>query len=171
MNVVLINPKLKAWSPNVWVPLGLAYIAAVLEQERHQVKIIDMNIERTSQRSLQKFVADADIVGITGMITEYKEVLNLTNIVRKAKEEVKIVLGVPLATTLPQELLQVSQADFIAIGEGERTISSLVSAIEHGNSLANIKGIAYRDGSQTILNEPVTPIAELDTYPSPPVIF
>ncbi len=36
MNIVLINPRLKAWSPNVWVPLGLTYIAAVLEQEGHR---------------------------------------------------------------------------------------------------------------------------------------
>ncbi len=104
------------------MPLGLTYIAAVLEQEGHQVEIIDLNVERVNQKELQGRVKDASIVGITGMITEYKEVLKITDVIKQANRDVKIVLGGPLATTLPRELLQVSQADFIVIGEGERTM-------------------------------------------------
>lgn len=152
----------------MWVPLGLGYIAAVLEQEGHRVEIIDMNMERISQKELQRRVKDASIVGITGMITEYQEVLKITDAIKKVNEKMKVVLGGPLATTLPGELLQVSQADFIVIGEGERTMSSLVSALEHGSSFAGIRGIAYKDdGKQIILTEPVMPIADLDTIPFP----
>ena len=167
MNIVLLNPRLVAWSPNVWVPLGLASIAAVLEPEGYSVEILDLNVERINDADLQRKVENADIVGITGMITEYEEVLRLVDIVKKANARVRVVLGGPLATTLPQELLQVSQADFIVVGEGERTIVNLVSAIEHGDSLNNIKGITYRDGSQIVVTEPAEPIADLDTIPFP----
>ena len=165
--VVLINPRLKTWSPNVYVPLGLAYIAAILEQEGHNVEIIDLNVERMNDKGLRRKVENADIVGITGMITEYAEVLRLVDVVKKANAEARVVLGGPLATTLPQELLQVSQADFVVTGEGERTIVNLVSAIKHGDSFTDIKGIAYRDDSQIIATEPVAPIADLDTIPFP----
>jgi len=167
MNIVLLNPRLRTWSPNVWVPLGLAYIAAVLEREGYSVEILDLNGERINDAQLQRKVENTDIVGITGMITEYAEVLSLVNIVKKANAEARVVLGGPLATTLPQELLQVSQADFVVVGEGETTIVNLVSAIKHGDSFSDIKGIAYRDSNQVVVTGPVEPIADLDTIPFP----
>ena len=167
MNIILLNPRLKTWSPNVWVPLGLAYIAAVLEQEGYSVQILDLNVERISNSEFQRKLEKADIIGITGMITEYKEVLRLVNIVKKANARARVVLGGPLATTIPQELLQVSQADFIVIGEGERTIVNLISAIKYGGSFSDIKGIAYRDSNQIIITEPSEPITDLDTIPFP----
>jgi len=118
-NVVLINPRLSAWSPTVLIPLGLAYVAAVLENEGNNVRIIDMNAERVNDRHLQRRVRDADIVGITGMITEYQKVLRITNVIKESNEAIRVVLGGPLATTLPGKLLQVSQADFTVIGEDE----------------------------------------------------
>lgn len=167
MRIALINPRLKVWSPNIYVPLGLTYIAAVLEREGYNVEIIDLNVERINDKGPQGKIENTDIIGITGMITEYAEVLRLVGIVKKANGEVKVILGGPLATMLPQELLQVSQADFVVIGEGERTIGSLISAIKRGDGYADIKGIAYKDGNQIILTEPVMPIADLDTIPFP----
>jgi len=168
-HIVLINPRLSSWSPNIWVPLGLTYIAAVLEQKGHDVEVIDLNAKRLDNDSLKRRVANADIVGITGMITEHREILRLVDITKQANAEARVVLGGSLSTTLPQELLQVSQADFVVIGEGEKTIVSLVSALEHGDSLIDIKGLAYRDkgGSRIVLTEPVTHIADLDSIPFP----
>ncbi len=159
MNIVLLNPRLETWSPNVYVPLGLAYIATPLEQAGYSVEIINLNVQKVNDNDLQGKVINADIVGITGMITEYGEILRLVDIVKKANAETTVVLGGPLATTLPQELLQVSQADFVVVGEGEKTIVNLVSALEHGDSLNHIKGIAYRDGNKIIVTEPTEPIA------------
>jgi len=167
VKVVLINPELKTWSPNVWAPLGIGYIAAVLEQEGCEVEITDLNAEKVNDRSIQKKIANADIVGLTGMITEYHEALRLVDIVKRANKETRIILGGPLATTIPRELLQVSQADFIVIGEGERTIVELISSIRNGDSLANVKGIAYRDGDRVNITEPAAPIANIDTIPFP----
>ena len=54
MNILLLNPRLKTWSPNIWVPLGLAYIAAVLESEGHDVEIIDLNARQVSEGNLKR---------------------------------------------------------------------------------------------------------------------
>lgn len=167
MRIALINPRLKVWSPNIYVPLGLAYIAAVLEREGYNVEIIDLNVERINDEGFQRKIENIDIIGITGMITEYAEVLRLVDIVKKANGETKVILGGPLATMLPQEILQVSQADFVVVGEGERTIGSLISAIKHGDGYTDIKGIAYRDGNQIVITKPADSIASLDTIPFP----
>lgn len=167
LHIVLITPRIREWNPNVWVPLGISYVAAALEQAGYNVEILDLNVDRMNDRDLQRRVKNADIVGITGMITEYQQVLNFIDTVKQGNRDSRVILGGPLATTLPRELLQASQADFVVIGEGERTIVDLVSAIKHGDGFSKIKGIAYRNGNQIIITEPAEPIADLDTIPFP----
>ncbi len=165
--VVLIQPRLKSWSPNVWVPLGPAYVAAALLQAGYEVQIVDLNAERLSEERLRKRIAGADVVGISGMITEYKEVLELVRLVKDANDCTKVILGGPLATTLPRKLLEVTRADFVVIGEGEGSAVELMSAITGGTPLDAVRGIAYRRGSEIVVTEPRAPIADADTIPMP----
>ena len=164
MKIILLNPRLRTWSPNVYVPLGLTYIAAVLEREGHNVEVIDLNVQKIDINSLQKIVTNAEIVGITGMITEYQEVIRLANIVKEAKTEVKLVLGGPLASTLPEELLKNSRSDFVVIGEGEKTIVNLVSAIRQDSGFSDVKGIAYKTDSKVNFTGSVVPIQDIRQY-------
>ena len=167
MKITLLNPRLKTWSPNVYVPLGLAYVGAALEQAGHAVEIIDLNTHRVNDRRLRQIVSGSDIVGITGMITEYHAVIRLVGVVRSVNSRARIILGGPLATALPEKLLTESGADFLVLGEGEKTVVDLVSAIESGRDFGNINGIAYlTDGSVKITGN-VEPIAGLDTVPFP----
>lgn len=167
MEIVLINPRLKTWSPNVYVPLGLAYVAAVLEQAGHRVKIVDFNAQRVSAAELDRRLACADTVGITGMITEYDEVVRLVGMVKQVNPAARVVLGGPLATTFPHELLRASPADFIVTGEGEKTIVHLVAAMEQGGNFDSIGGIVFKAGSEIVTTGPAGPITDLDTIPLP----
>ena len=168
MEIILINPRLRAWSPNIWVSLGLTYIAAVLEEEGHTIKIIDMNEKKLNDDDLRaKLEKDIDVVGITGMITEYQKILTIADIAKDGFSDRSVILGGPIATTIPQELLKQSKADFIVMGEGEKTTPALVQAIEHGSDIAEIRGIAYKKGEQVIINEPAVPISNIDTIPFP----
>ena len=168
MNIVLLNPKLKTWSPNIYVPLGLAYIAASLEHAGHSVKIIDLNSHKVSDSKLQEGLVGADVIGITGMVTEYQEVLRLTGIARGCNPKAKIILGGPLATTHTNKVLSTSQADCVVMGEGERTIVELVSAIEQGIDYSEVKGIAYKtDGvvNVSLVREPIKNLDDI-LYPA-----
>ncbi len=167
MKITLLNPRLRTWSPNVYVPLGLGYIAASLEQAGHDVKIIDLNVHRVNSNELQKRVTGAEIVGITGMITEYRTLLGLVDVVKTDNAGARVILGGPLATALPQKLLQASAADFIVLGEGEKTIVDLVSAIGQGGDISGINGIAFKADDRINITEPVEPITDLDTIPFP----
>ncbi len=166
-HIVLINPRIREWNPNVRVPLGLAYVAAALEQEDNSVEIIDLNAKHLSDTDLQRMAKDASIVGITGMVTEYSKVLKLVGIIKEGSGNLKVILGGPLATTLGQELLRACEADFVVMGEGERTVVSLVSAIERGDSPSCVSGIAYRDGDEITVARPAEQIEDLDTIPFP----
>ena len=167
MQITLINPRLNTWSPNIYPPLGLCYIAASLEQAGHEVDILDMNSQRVSDKALVKRIEQSPLVGIGGLVTEYAEVVRLVKVIRQAHENQIIVLGGPLATTHPEELLVASGADVAVIGEGEQTIVELVEAIKQGSSRELIKGIVYQDGGKVVAHPPREPEKDLDNIPHP----
>jgi radical SAM superfamily enzyme YgiQ (UPF0313 family) len=170
MKVVLINPKLSTWSPNVYLPLGLAYVASALERARHDVSIVDMNCKKITDDKLVSDLKSADMIGITGMITEYNEVVRLAGLSRGANKRAKIVFGGGLATTHTKEVLSASQADYAVIGEGEKTVVDLALSIEGGRNckdVKDIKGIAYKTDGVVNITPPVEQIEDLDTIAYP----
>ena len=66
MKILLINPpagSVYAWLRLKSPPLSIAYVAAVLREAGHRVKIADLNVEPTDYNSLP--YADFDVVGIS----------------------------------------------------------------------------------------------------------
>lgn len=174
MQVTLINPQLKTWSPNIYSPMGIAYIAARLEQDGHEVKIIDMNSHKISDRKLVKMAYKSDVIGIGGMITEYNEIVRLALLI-KSEIPCTLILGGALATTHSKELFEETPADYIVIGEGERTTSELLEVLDNPSlGITSVKGIAYRSLRKDRIEykgiyytEPREPIQNLDLLEFP----
>ena len=91
MKISLIGPK---WNQmvNSYPPLGLAYLAAVAEEEGHDVSVHDFGLrpERTLEAELADVLAfKPDLVGFTSMTTSHHSV-------EQAAAPLKEALGVPL---------------------------------------------------------------------------
>jgi len=166
MQITLINPKLKTWSPNIYPPLGLCYIAASLERAGHDVDILDMNSHRVSDKAMMKRISGSDIVGIGGLVTEYDEVIRLARTIKRYGN-VPVILGGPLVTTHPREVLEASGADFAVIGEGEQTITELVRCLETGKTSELVRGIAYQDRDGIVVHPEREPIKDIDSISFP----
>uniref|UniRef100_A0A6M3KWX0 Putative vitamin B12-binding domain containing protein n=1 Tax=viral metagenome TaxID=1070528 RepID=A0A6M3KWX0_9ZZZZ len=133
MNITLINPRLRSWSPTVVPPLGLAYIATSLEDKGHKVKIVDMNSTKVSDSELVEIGESSDVVGVTGMVTEYEQVKRITMLVKRygsKKTKNMVVVGGALATTFPDELMAFPQVDCVVVGEGEKAVLKAISGDE-----------------------------------------
>jgi radical SAM superfamily enzyme YgiQ (UPF0313 family) len=167
MRILLINPKTNAWSPNIYAPLGLAYVAGALIKNRHITRIIDLNIENLSDKQWRDEIYSADIIGITGMITEYKNVVKLSHFIRGIKKNAVIVLGGTLASLFTDDLLKETKADYAVINEGENTAVQLLNYLQVKNRLMGIKGLAYRDNGIVKQNLPSPVIEDLDFIPFP----
>jgi hypothetical protein len=73
MRIALISPK---WNEmvNSYPPLGLGYLAAVLEADGHEVSIFDLGLEPKTPiaEDIRRIVATApDLVGLTAMTNNY----------------------------------------------------------------------------------------------------
>jgi len=188
LNICLIKPPLvipKSWGiPNVYQPLGLAYIAAVLEKE-FKVKILDAQAEGWNNLHIlneKKYYSGLslndienkiikikpDIVGITVpfSINELPAV-TIATIVKSIDTDIFTILGGPHPTVRPKETLSHSDVDFIVLGEGERTILELIQQVDGEQEWSHVNGIGYIKNGNPVLTKPRELINDLDLIPFP----
>ncbi len=157
MKVLLVNPQLKEYKQPALPPLGLLFIAAVLEKEGHKVILQDLNV---SPSELDNLKEKPDIVGITATTTLVKEAWRLSKIFKK--KGIPVVLGGPHPSALPEESLE--YADIVIRGEGEETMLQLCN---NWDDKENIVGISYKKDDQIIHNSQRPLIKDLDSLPFP----
>jgi len=169
MRIALISPK---WNKkaNDYPPLGLGYLAAVLEQNQHQVRIFDFSLDSSSslESDVQQVTAfNPHLVGLTAMTSVYHSALETATLL-KAYLGRPIVLGGPHATMCPERILTESPViDFIVRGEGEMTILELVDALSSNRELGSVNGLTYRRRGEIVSNPDRELIADLDALPFP----
>ncbi len=147
MKVLLINPTIREWAkPNV-LPLGLAYIAAVLRNSGHDAEVMDINAFRWSPEEVEKKIKSAnfDIVGIGAITTVYRYVKWLISVLKKYHPSNKIIIGGSVGTSIPHIILGKTEADIVCIGEGEDTIVEILDALENNRGLGSVDGIVFKD--------------------------
>ncbi|NOZ68894.1 MAG: radical SAM protein [Deferribacteres bacterium] len=189
MRICLINPPQtlhrRFGAPYVFQPLGLLYVAAVLER-RHQVYVLDASVE--GWRNLREIngryylglsfdeirerirAIKPDLAGITVPFS-----INEANAVRTASEvkavdkDIITVLGGVHPSVRPRETLLSGCVDFVIIGEGEETAWELVETLEDGSScrLKDIAGIGFMKGSRPVLTRRRPLVRDLDSLPFP----
>jgi len=169
MRIALISPK---WNKkaNDYPPLGLGYLAAVLEQNHHQVKIFDFSLNSVStlESDVQQVTAfSPHLVGLTAMTSVYHSALETATLL-KAYLGRPIVLGGPHATMCPERILNESPViDYIVRGEGEETVLELVEALRGDRDLSSVNGLTYRRRGEVISNPDRELITDLDALPFP----
>jgi len=190
MNILLIFPPSTIYGkdptiPAVVLPLGLAYIAAYLEQHHYEVSIIDARslskdrvivspgkalyglTDDELRREIEKRAPD--IVGISCMYTAYSgDAHRVAKITKDINRAIAVVMGGAYASTLPNMALKDNNVDVVVHGEGEETFLELVQYIENKQEYVEMRGISFKDKQGLIVNNPGRPlIADLDTIPFP----
>ena len=178
MMVLLINPdstlrqgsfQLKRFVTPV-PPLGLAYLAAVLERDGFTVEILDQVASEINNQELLERAARAapGLIGISCLTPVMNSVQHLVKGLRERAPHIPIVLGNTHATVFRTQLLEQGQADVVIAGEGEGAMLDLARAVRDGAALASVAGIHYRDGEGRVCStEERPPMVNLDDLPLP----
>ncbi len=168
--VVLIRPLFpKYLQPNP--PIGLGYLATILEQNDFKVHIIDCSLLKISYKKVLEYMAKIKpiFIGITAYSSHYDQMKKLSHLIKKADNlrHIPLVLGGAHVTFLPEESIRECNADFVVIGEGELTIVELAAAIKNNTSRHDIKGIAFKENDKIIINKARELIEDIDEIPFP----
>lgn len=166
MKILLISPggsnlysKLNLGLP----PLGIAYLAAMVRDKGHQVRLIDLGIDKEPLKP-QDF-KPYDLVGITADTTRYQEALKVAALAKTAGKPV--AMGGYHVSFLDKETLNTGFVDFVVRGEGEDIFSNLLKTLENNGDLSGVDGISYHIDGQFIHNKDAPAPKDLDAIPFP----
>ena len=189
MRICLINPpriQPKAWGkPNVFPPIVLASVAAVLE-EKHTVSIIDaptegwrnlVELDETKYRvgldaeTIAERVRgwSPDVVVVEIPFSGWsKTAFEVVDAVKAAKKDLVVVLMGQHPTARPEACLSEPNVDFVAVGEPENTISELIDALVVGKqNFKGVDGLGFKENGKVTFTEKREFIKNLDSLPFP----
>ena len=151
-------------------PLGYAYLAAVCTKFGHEAAIYQQDTHHWPDDHLTKYndINTFDVIGL-GFYAgyyQYKRVLAISEAINQAKKRPFYVLGGTIATPEPEFFLRKTGANAIVLGEGELILCELLKTLENKMSLSGVKGIAYFEEGNLIINERPEP-PDLDNLPFP----
>lgn len=178
LKITLVNPPLSAKEQagsledvaNILQPLGIGYIAAVLEKEHFDINIIDCRpLNITSDQLIEILKKDRpDIIGFTSTILEIKKCSILSRKIKQVLPTSLLIIGGPHLSSLPLETMKDSSFDIGGIGEGELTMLEICEQVRDNKlNLKSIKGIIYREDEKLHITEPRPFIEDLDSLPFP----
>ena len=188
MKVLLINPPQTFYQgsdlPSGNLPLGLMYIAAVLEKAGHEVTILDAFMNdplvwksgdtirigmspKKIQEEIQK--RNPDIVGVSNPFTSQVEnAIEVCDLAKGVNRKIVTVVGGPHVTAVAVEFLKgAKNADVAVVGEGEYAMLDIANCLQEHRSLSNVLGSAFRKGKTIIQNSPRPFVENLDELPYP----
>lgn len=186
LRTLLIFPPLTALPsdyPTPDPPLGLAYIAAILEKHGFDVKILDVfaeglnNIEQKydeyirvgmSVNNIKNYLLkyNPTLVGISCAYTAHvRDTIEIARIVKETIPHSIVMLGGAHATSEAELLLKNRNIDLVVMGEGEMTVLALAKVLQSGGDMTNVNGISIRVGERIIRTLPRPYINNLNELP------
>lgn len=176
-----------AYSTPVVLPIGPAYLAALLEHADYKVDLIDgiienlHNIENASspglkrqgmspQQIVERINPRSKIIAISCMFTqEWSEHRELIKLIRKSHSEAKIIVGGEHVTALWEYTLKdCPEIDYLVTGEGELSFLKLVHGVVTDTVDPLMPGLCHRDIDGTFHNGGLgLRIADFDNLPRP----
>jgi len=156
---------------NVVQPLGIGYLAAVLEENGYDVNVEDCQCLGTPHYDLIKKLAKGspDVVGISATTPTFASSILTAVMLKQQLPHAVVAIGGAQVSALPEETMSYDCFDVGVWGEGEQTLLELVEHIEdHGlKHLDRIRGIAFKHEGSIVQTERRPFIQDLDSLPFP----
>jgi anaerobic magnesium-protoporphyrin IX monomethyl ester cyclase len=167
-------------------PLGLGYVAAVLEREGYEVSLVDCPTEGYDTTTdigkdravyglspdelrsrIEEFRPDA--IGISCLFSTMERRLRMVaQVAKEVDPSIVVVCGGPHVSAYYESLVRHDPAiDYCVMGEGETTILRLFQALNEGRTLEGIDGLCYRKESLPVVQPRTQWIEDLDGLPFP----
>jgi radical SAM superfamily enzyme YgiQ (UPF0313 family) len=168
--IVLVRPNVFSQTRHYYgSPLALLAISRFLAKENYNIKIFDPTVNKNYISAIVRASKGAICLGISAL-TGYSiyDGLQIARAVKKKYPKLPIVWGGWHPSILPLETIQDKNVDIVVVGQGERTFTELVHALQKHKSLKKINGIYYKNSKgKIIINQPRKP-ESLDNFPPLP---
>lgn len=146
-------------------PLGLVTIAGELRDRGHEVEIYDAMMKDHAHDHIRAHIlaAGPDYVGTGTYTASLPDALTVLKAVKATQPHITTIIGGIHANFQYEEVLGDESVDFVVRGEGEITTAELIDALESGDDINQVRGIAYRDVDRVIATPERPFIEDLDS--------
>lgn len=157
-------------------PLGMMALVSYLRRDEKSVRLIDCNLEfEDTDEEFEAFMeshilpryAKIKVIGLNTTTPTINAAFRIAQVCKRLYPEAILILGGAHASFVPDESLDRDYIDCVCIGEGEETLTEVVS----GKDFAEIDGLAYKvvkNGScEFVKNKPRGRRVNLDDLPLP----
>ena len=171
-------------------PIGLAYIAAVLECNGYDVKILDAAAEGytnlrqkdifvtygLTDEELKKKIIDfaPHIIGVSCIFSiQYHNVSHVLRIAKSIDSNIITIVGGSHPTYSLREALHNDDIDYVVMHEGEFAMLNLLNALNQTDrkkdesAISKISGVSFRKDGKYHINNNIEYIKDLDKLPFP----
>lgn len=152
-------------------PLGLAYIASMCRDIGCEVTIYNQDVYHWPESHLIELLNKErfDIVGVSVIAGyyQYRKLLKLSEAINKSRNRPFFIIGGHGPSPDPEYFLKKTQADVVAIGEGENTIVEIIEALKSKKTLSLVAGIAFMENGQYVQTDKRELIKDIDNIPFP----
>ncbi|MCY4651621.1 MAG: cobalamin-dependent protein, partial [Dehalococcoidia bacterium] len=149
------------------VPIGLAYLAASVDEERHTLRVLDLMFAEDAVSEVADAVSDfePDLIGLSIRNLDNQSSLNpvwnlpaVRDIIERIRQisSAKTLIGGPAFSIMPSECLDYVSADLGIAGDAAEAFATLVERLDTGGDYRDIPGIVYRDdanGGEIVVSE------------------
>jgi len=148
MNVLLVWPNSRnevlGWGDlgAVAEPLALEYLGAALQQDGHNVGILDLRLHPADLESTLREL-QPQLVGVTAFSMHVRRALELCRSVKQLAPGCQTIVGGHHATFLPEDFFA-DCVDFVVSGEGTGPIRVVTRALEQGTACPPTDGLWVR---------------------------
>lgn len=166
-------------------PMGLGYLASVVENMGIEVKIVDCLVRGwnheeevnneiirvgLSDNEIETLIGDfdPDVVGINCQFSRQHRIYHrMFSLVKKVKPACITIAGGSHVTVCPEEVLNDHSCDFILAGEAEESFREFLLTIIQGNELCHVDGLGWKSNGKLFFNKKQKWITDLDSIPFP----
>ena len=153
-------------------PVSLGYIGAALAGSGHEIRIVSIGQSSTvSLRGLESYLQEfrPSLVGFGTYQRNLPHVVALARLVKEKLPQVRIMLGGPQASLMPDAgLAALPDVDFLCRGEGEAVALAIAEAVVSRDDSQPVPGATRRTSDGEILTGPsAETVKDLDRHPSP----
>jgi radical SAM superfamily enzyme YgiQ (UPF0313 family) len=157
--VLLISAN-RCTTPDPVFPLGLACLNAALRKAGHHTAWLDQladvgRLDAVLESHRPDFVGisvrNIDDVMIRTQETFFGDAVSLSTRIRQ-RTQCPIIVGGSGFSLFPQQLLELTGADYGICGEGENAFLSLIAALEAGGDVGGIAGGVFRKDGRIVVN-------------------
>ncbi|MBI2598116.1 MAG: radical SAM protein [Candidatus Diapherotrites archaeon] len=157
----------------VYYPIWMGYATGILEQEGHDVKLVDATAASLTHEQAYKIAEDfsPELMVIDSVTASFHNDVFVAGKLKDMFPESFVMMVGDMVTAIPNEAMQASEKiDALARGEYDFTVRDVAMELKQKKDMSKVLGLTFRDknnGGKIVSNPDREPISgeELDKFP------